>query len=188
MNVGGDRASRAFAAILVTAAGLLLSITPPANAQTVSPENAVKVGFVFNFLKFTQWTADAFASKSEPVLLCVQAGSDLDQEIRELNNRIVQDRSIQVRLVPAGENETRCHVKYVGASMAGGARGLLARHGVVTIGDEPRFAQSGGMINFYRDGGKLRFEINVEAARQADIYFSSDLLRLARVIKAEPVR
>jgi len=185
LDFGTRKSCRVFAAALVAALWLSPSIVPPARAQTAASESDVKAAFIFNFLKFTQWPAAAFASNSEPILVCVQAGGDLDGPINTLSNRTVQNRTIQVRRVPAGDSEAPCHVKYFGASVVGASRDLLAKRSVVTIGDAPRFAETGGIVNFYRSDGRLRFEINVQAARQANIYFSADLLRLARIVSVE---
>jgi hypothetical protein len=46
----------------------------------------------------------------------------------------------------------------------------------------PDFARRGGIINFILEDDKVRFEINVEAAKQADINISSRLLTLAKII------
>jgi hypothetical protein len=45
------------------------------------------------------------------------------------------------------------------------------------------FARQGGVIGFRLDGNKVRFDVNVEAARQSGLRISSKLLRLARVVR-----
>jgi hypothetical protein len=51
---------------------------------------------------------------------------------------------------------------------------------VLTVGESPDFLRQGGIINFVLEDGKVRFEINQDAATQADLRISSRLLRLAR--------
>lgn len=143
-------------------------------------ESAVKVAFVFNFLKFIQWPAGAFRDAGEAVSVCVKGGSDLDGPLEALNSKLVQDRPIQVRRVAAGSTTGRCHVVYFGAQPAGA--GELGQKYRVTIGDAPNFAGTGGIVNFFREGERLRFEVNLDAARQAEVQFSADMLRLARIV------
>ncbi|MCP4111138.1 MAG: YfiR family protein [Desulfobacteraceae bacterium] len=45
------------------------------------------------------------------------------------------------------------------------------------------FTQMGGIISCYRVRGKLKLEINIDAARGSGFEFSSDLLALARLTK-----
>jgi hypothetical protein len=54
---------------------------------------------------------------------------------------------------------------------------------ILTIGDAPGFARRGGIMNFTLEDNKVRFEVNVEAAKHADLTISSRLLTLARIVQ-----
>jgi hypothetical protein len=165
------------------AAAISLSLSnAPAAGQAAPSESAVKVAFIFNFLKFTQWPAATFSSDRDPIVLCVLGGSDLDGPLDTLRNRTVQNRSIQVRQISADGGGT-CHVSYFGANVSSAI--AQRKPPTVTIGDAPNFAAKGGMINFFRASGRLRFEINPQAAREGQIYFSADLLSLAKIVQTE---
>ena len=58
---------------------------------------------------------------------------------------------------------------------------LKGRH-VLTIGETTDFARMGGVINFIRVKNKIRFEINVAAAKQANLKISSKMLKLAKIV------
>ena len=58
----------------------------------------------------------------------------------------------------------------------------IDKPGVLTISDTAGFARKGVIINFYTDKGKVRFEINVDAARRSNLQISSKLLRLASIV------
>ena len=168
------------------AALLAVMLAPtPAAAQTVAPsESAVKVAFIFNFLKFTQWPTGTFESDRDPLVLCVLSGSDLDGPLDTLRNRSVQNRTIQVRQ-SAADATGACHVAYLGSNVNAAVAPRRSSAATVTIGDAPAFATKGGMINFFRAAGRLRFEINTQAAREGQIYFSADLLSLAKIVQTE---
>jgi hypothetical protein len=171
----------AFAALVA----LSLSHTTAA-AQGAPSESALKVAFIFNFLKFTQWPAASFAGDRDAIVLCVLAGSDLDGPLDTLRNRTVQSRTILVRRASADDVENgACHVAYFGTNRNAPQGPRQSPGATVTIGDAPGFAARGGMINFYRADGRLRFEINPQAARSGQIYFSADLLTLARIVQKE---
>jgi hypothetical protein len=52
---------------------------------------------------------------------------------------------------------------------------------ILTIGDAPGFAKRGGIINFTLEENRVRFEVNVEAAKNAVLTISSRLLALAKI-------
>ena len=56
---------------------------------------------------------------------------------------------------------------------------------VLTIADIGNFLPQGGMIHFQLDQGKVRFEINPDAAARARLKISPDLLELAEIVKDE---
>ncbi len=41
----------------------------------------------------------------------------------------------------------------------------------------------GGCVNFYIEANKIRFEINLEAARQQQLKMTAKLLALARIVQ-----
>jgi hypothetical protein len=76
-------------------------------------------------------------------------------------------------------------VLFVSKSEKGRVRHILATlqgKSILTVGDTEAFARQGGMINFITVGNKVRYEINVEAARRANLDISSKLLRLAKIV------
>jgi hypothetical protein len=53
---------------------------------------------------------------------------------------------------------------------------------VLTVGESPEFIQHGGIVNFFLDGKRVRFEINPTAATRVNLRISSRLLQLARLV------
>lgn len=53
---------------------------------------------------------------------------------------------------------------------------------VLTVGDTPGFAGTGGIINFVLDNGRVRFEINLKAAERAHLKISARLSTVAKLI------
>ncbi len=53
---------------------------------------------------------------------------------------------------------------------------------ILTVGETPGFAERGGVIRFTLEDNRVRFEVNVDAAHQADLNISSRLLTLAKII------
>jgi hypothetical protein len=57
---------------------------------------------------------------------------------------------------------------------------------VLLVGETPDFARRGGTITFTIEDERVRFEINVEAARRARLNVSATLLNVARVVRSNP--
>src|SRR5262249_16450376 len=53
------------------------------------------------------------------------------------------------------------------------------------VTDLAKYAQTGGTANFFVEGQKMRFAINVEAAERARLHVSSKVLSLAKLVKDE---
>jgi len=156
----------------------------PSTASSL--EQQVKIAFLYNFAKFVEWPAESFADAGAPLIVGV-LGSDafcLELE-RGMEGRSVGTRPIVVRRL-AGIDEARSvQILFIGAAAdALVDRTLLALRAVpvLTVGDMPRFAARGGIINFTLEDNKVRFEINVDAARRAGLKISSKLLNVATVL------
>lgn len=158
-------------------AGLLLPAAP-VQAQSVS-EAAVKAGFVYNFIKFTQWPA---AREGSPVRVCAPASQPLDGQLVRLQGRNVANRAIDVRTgVPPGEWR-QCDVLFFGQEDADRTYLLPSRLGaapVLTLGDLPGFVEAGGMIGLRVEASRVRFDVNLSSAQASGLVLNSQMLKLA---------
>ncbi len=57
---------------------------------------------------------------------------------------------------------------------------------VLTVGETEQFTQQGWIINFIKKEGKVRLEIDCDAARRTKLQLSSKLLSVADVVKGKP--
>ena len=51
---------------------------------------------------------------------------------------------------------------------------------VLTVGESAGFLRGGGVVNLVVDSGKVRFDVNLQAAEARRLRISSKLLRVAR--------
>ena len=143
---------------------------------------------MYNFARFVQWPADAFAGDSAPLTLCVVGHNPFKSEIEDgLEGRTIAGHPIRIeRLLPGG-NPKACQMMFVPSSEDRASEKMLAAlkgSNTLTVGETRGFTERGGIINFVlRDDDKLSFEINVGAANHTGLKISSKLLRLAKVVK-----
>lgn len=152
----------------------------PAAAQPAA-EEAVRAAMVFNFLKFTEFSAEA-APEPQRLRLCYSVGEPAQaDELIALSGRKVGNRELVV--VRLGERNDNCQVLYVDSRQRWNAaqegRGIGTP---LTIGGYHGFVADGGMIEIDLQNNGTRFEINLAQTRLAHLRMSPQLLRLARRI------
>ena len=54
------------------------------------------------------------------------------------------------------------------------------------MGEAEHFVQDGGMIEFFLEDNKVRFNINLDAAERAKLKISARLLALAKTVTGGP--
>jgi hypothetical protein len=164
----------------------LLLGCPPASADDTLTEVQVKAAYVFNFVKFVEWPAGAFATPQAPLVLCVASGDGLRGAFAAIDGKQAQGRPMQVRRGVKADEFKACHVLFVPESEERAAPEHLRRVGtlpVLTVGEHDGFAASGGVIGFVIRDDRVQFEINPDAANRADLKVSSRLLQLATIVR-----
>ncbi len=183
--------------ILIVALSVSLSWAPETFAQVPdssdSSEYLIKAGFIYNFAKFVEWPAAAFAQPDSPIVIGILGtdpfGSLID---RIVENKKIGARGFVVKRLKWGtdlKDLKECKILFVGASEKAHLDDLVQivkSLPILTVGETPGFAERGGVIRFVLEDNRVRFEINVEAARQADLTISSRLLTLAKIIQQAP--
>jgi hypothetical protein len=174
-------APRASGARRVLCALLLLGgAAAGALAQSAS-EHAVKAGFVFNFIKFTQWPAGGEAATA-PLRLCSTGGHALQGQLALLQGRTVGSRVLEVVPGTVAANVRQCDVLFLAEGDADRLEALLRGLGnapVLTVGDLPGFVQAGGMIGLQIESSRVRFDVNLAAAQRSGLLLNSQMLKLA---------
>jgi hypothetical protein len=168
----------------------------PALAQKAASEYEVKAAFLYNFIKFVEWPQKAFADKNAPYVIGILGNSDpffddkalinyLDQSV---NGKSINERGLMVRRAERLLGLKDCHLIFVSKSERNRVRdilnGLRGSH-VLTVSEVDGFCEQGGMINFTKQGDKVRFEINPAAAEAAGLKISSKLLNVAKIVSTQ---
>lgn len=150
-------------------------------------EYQLKAAFLINFAKFVDWPVQSFKSPQSPINICVMGDdpfkADLDDTVK---GQTVGDRSLAVRRISQPQPGDNCHILFVGLSERDRFERILAafkNHACLTVGEEPEFAQAGGMINLLLEDGKIRFEVSLDVAEKAGLKISSRLLKLAKIVR-----
>jgi hypothetical protein len=177
-----------FSAVPLFCSAVLLfaaSCVPTAHAQSVSLTARLKAAVLSKFPQFVEWPAAVIEGRSS-VDLCVGEPDPFGTDLSELvMGESLNGRPIVPRHVVRDEDLATCHVLYLPPRQ--GARNPLLTKAeslpILTVGEDRRFLDEGGIIQLHVIDGRVRFEINVAAAQRVGLRLSSQLLRLAMSVK-----
>ncbi len=168
------------ALLLLTSQGYAADVPRPTDYE-------VKAALAFNFLKFVEWPPEAPVHSSPVIELCVFDAPSFARAFASIAGKTVGGKRLEIRQVEDLRQAAECHVAFLGRSKRSALPELsaaLTARGVLTIGDSEGFAERGLLINFYLEDDRVRFEVNLAAARSAGLKLSSRLLKLARLVDA----
>ena len=164
----------------ICACALFLTLTP---AHAGPSEYDLKAAFIYQIAKFVEWPPST--PSNSPLRLCVLGGNPFGAALEPIRGKPVFERKMEVALLDMGADVRECAMLFISAPaerhlerIAAISRGA----GILTIGDTEGFAKRGAMVNFFPESGKIRFEINLDIARQGGLKISSKLLALARIV------
>ena len=155
-------------------------------------EYDVKAAFLMHFTEFVEWPETAFPATDTPITIGVLGENVFgDALVRAVETASVRNRKLVVKQGLRMDELKTCHVLFVSRSQQSQIPEVLATlrdSSVLTVGETEGFAAQGGVINFYLDGNKVRFEINPEAARRHRLKISAQLLSLGKIVTPEPLK
>jgi hypothetical protein len=168
---------------LLSAFAAALSLAPGLRAQSaMQREYEIKAAYLYNFIKYVDWP-----SYGDTITIGVLGGNPFGPALAPLNGKIVKGRRLLIKELDSVHDAQKCQIIFVSSSEKPRLPEIfenLKSARVLTVGETQGFANSGGMINFVEENNKVRFEINADAARRTGLNISSELLKLARLVKS----
>ena len=158
------------------------------SAQKSKPrEFEVKATYLYNFARFVEWPTTAAVAKSDSFPICVLGqdpfGPALDTIVA---GETIGGKAVLAKRVLKPQDAVSCRVLYISSSEETRLREVLAgldKAAVLTVSDIPQFSQRGGMIQFVQESNKIRFEVNLASAEEAGLTLSSELLKVAVLVR-----
>lgn len=169
----------AYIASMLSAVALCVAAT--AYAQTGrSSETAVKATYLYKFVPFVTWPP---SEPGSPIHICVIGhdpfGAELD---RAIAGQSYASRSFRVVRLAHLDRQSQCDIAHIDGSPDAVAANLAAIKGrpVLTVTNDKRPA---GVIDFTVHQGRVRFRVDLTAARSNGLQVSSKLLELALAVR-----
>jgi hypothetical protein len=159
----------------------------PSDAINPQYEYNVKAAFLYSFGRYVEWPKDAFAERSGAFVIGV-CGEDAFGQVldRIAQSKTIQGRRIIIQKMATIEELQPCHILFVSRSIPTPQQTTIINkmrdNATLLVGEVPGFAERGGGVNFFLEGGTVRFEINVEAIRQEKLLLDAKLLNLGKKV------
>jgi hypothetical protein len=172
---------------------ILLGMTEvPCAYAAGSKEYQVKAAFIYNFIKFVTWPEDT-DKQAEFVKIAIIGKDPFGNKFKPIVKKRVKNKKIELIKYPAfdkiadSNSLDRCQVIFICKSETKNAQKIIksvAGKPILVISEIDKFADLNGMIGFVKKDNKIRFEINLDASKLANLKISSQLLKLAlRVVE-----
>ena len=158
----------------------------PCARQTVD-EYQLKAAFLSKLAKFVEWPRHTSAAPGPdsdlypgrgPIRRCAATGREWEDDRRAGNLPYVSISDVR--------QASGCSILFISSSERKRLRAILAEiktNGILTVGDTGNFAVEGGVINLKLEGGRVRLQINLDAADRQKLRISAKLLSLAQIVK-----
>lgn len=178
--------------------------TPPAiDMETPSEtqqaaEYKIKAAYLYNFLLFTQWpdpnekksdkkNLSAADEKEEVMTIGIIGDDPFGEHFDDVEGQIIKSKDKKLvikRFGPYRKNLElgKCQLLFICSPQKRKLDDILYQiryDPILTVGESRGFLEEGGMINLVKVKNKIRWEINLAAAKDCNIQLSAQLLRNA---------
>jgi len=150
-------------------------------------EYQVKAAYLYNFGRFVEWPAKLTTANTGPFTICVLGedpfGPALDTT---LAGETIANQKVAARRISSLQESVDCQILFISSSEAKRLNKIieaLDKSAVLTVSDIPEFSQRQGMIQFVFEENRIRFEVNLTATQRAGLTLSSELLKVATLVR-----
>lgn len=153
-----------------------------------SLEYRIKAAFLYNFTKFVKWPEKAFANAASPIKICILGDSPFGTSLEAIENKTAGGRKFVIFEAKSVDDIDDCHVLFISNGSEKeffNSIEHIQQKNILTVGDKQGLARKGSVINFIVVNNKVQFEINTKSAERANLKISSQLLKIARIVKDE---
>lgn len=177
-------------------ATLLAIVARPAapSSEVDSERRSEKAEVVLGLIPYVEWpratpsgvagSATGPLTATTPLVIGVLGDERFAEALRRaIDARGKGARPVRARSFRNLDEVDPCPILVIGKEKARNLPAILdflsGSRGIVTVGDSPDFAESGGVVRLLDLPDRIGFEVNRDAARRADLRLSSQLLRIA---------
>ncbi len=163
----------------------LLLQTPAQASEGDNTRDLIRAAMVYNFCKFVDWPPEEHGPR---LILGVMAASGTAPDFSSIDGKAIKNRPLEVRAVSSRQDLAACDLVFIDPETTLPLSDVLAdtaKESILTISEMDDFCEQGGIIQMVPRRGKMRFFINRQAAGDAGLVLSSQLLKMARIVESD---
>ena len=157
---------------------------PSAFAGQGADEYRVKAAFIYKFMNFVEWSPQSSVENSPTITLCIVGDDPFGSALSDLQDETVRGKRLTIRH-RFSDDLRGCNIIFLPTSEKHHAAKILRNIGnsdVLTVSDTAEGARQGIIISFFVEQKKVRFAVNIDAARREGLKISAKLLKLAKIV------
>lgn len=160
---------------------LLVLTVLTTEAKQYPNENQKKADYLYQITKFIDWP---YLKKTDsPINFCVYGKDPFFGALDTIDKLKVKNRELQVSYIKQEFEIGHCSILFIQEKLSNKFIQqhyyLLTKNSILTIGEHKNFAKNRGIIQFALSDEKMIIEVNLQAAEDAQIAISANLLEMA---------
>jgi hypothetical protein len=169
--------------LLLTLSLGLPALIPSAQASDTR-EYAVKAAYLYKFMTLIEWPNE---DKIKTFVVGVVGPGPFGPSLDDIEGKVIRGKTLHVVTYPALKPPPPTQQMILFIDRANDSKlknilGDLQGRNVLTVGEGDNFAERGGCINLVTVKNHVRFRINVDAVRRAQLKISPRLVKVATVL------
>jgi len=162
-------------------AGIALNgcVTHPTTA-----EKRAEANYLLHFTQFVEWPETTFPDPHTPLVIGILGQNPFGNELARMTDSYrINGHPVVIRHLTPLSNLRHYPVVFIDRSAAFRLPLIfysLDGGNTLTVSDAPGFTDAGGMIEFFIEDGKVRFDINRRAVDNVGLKMNSQLLIMAK--------
>jgi len=148
-------------------------------------EDKIKAVLLLKFPLFIEWPEKAFNDNVKTFKIGVLGDTLVIDSLLTFNGKPIKGKILIVQQFKSVYDVKQCHVLYISPMNSKKLQKVikvLKNKPVLLVGSQKGFSENGGIINFFIQSDKVKFEINHDVGIQRGFKISSKLLKLARIV------
>jgi hypothetical protein len=161
-----------------------LAFALPLHARAQALEHEVKAAYIYRFLSFVEWPADAEPKAKAPFVIGVDGADDVQSQLEEIaKDRRVGAHPLEVRRLRDVKNLRELQVLFVGQRAAALLPKLRGIRGLLVVSDADDALNAGATIALVRREERVRFSVALDDAEERGLRMSSRMLSVAEYVR-----
>lgn len=157
---------------------------PPIKNNVKERIYKMKAVFVFNFTKYIEWPEN---DSNKSFVIAILGESHIIEPLNIIaSKKNIGNQKIIVNKFKNIDDVKKANILFVDSTFNMNLEKLLKKiesDNILLIGDKAGLAKKGYGLSFFIEDGKVRFEMNRDVIKNANLSVSSQLLKIAKIIE-----